>query len=186
MSVETTTHPDERPALDPAAVFERYIEADPLVCNSCFRRVQPEEGNGHNCTPTGTTGERVVTDDGEPAPRLDVHDHHGPMHDAGDRVVGTEPIETHSATYLWEPHDVCPHCGELGLASPDDPLPRERVRDRAVAISCRLRERSIPHDWFALVYVALGLKAKPALAGQDREIAARATKVAVSRALERR
>jgi len=161
----------------PERPFERYVETDPLICNGCFARVQPEERDGITVETEGVIGERVTTDPDAPAPVLDRHER---THDVADRVVGTEPIRDHSARYDWQPYDHCPACGREGLQSPSDPLSIEAASRRALRLSTRLHERGLKHDWRLVVWFVRRAKRQETLAGKDREIAANAVAFALS------
>jgi len=150
--------------LDPAHVFERYVETDPGICNACYERVPREETGGTNVEAKGRTGLVATRDD-------------------DGRVDGVAHADDHSARYHWEGWDVCPRCGELGLASPDDPLPIGRAVERTVPLSRRLAEREIPHKWRHLAWFVHRAKRREAIASKDRDITARAVEWAVGAAM---
>jgi hypothetical protein len=146
--------------IDPSRAFERYVEADPLVCNSCFvkhSRDILDENSTHQVESKGEIGERATTAD-----------------DDEGRVVGTEPIREHSARYNWYSVDMCPECGSASLTSPSDTLSIKEASRRAVRLSNRLYERGLDHNWRLLVWFVRRCKRNEDLAGKDQEIVARA------------
>ncbi len=158
MSTDTPTPTFRTGIVDPEQAFERYVETDPMVCNSCYERVEAVEGS--NVESKAAVGE-VVT-----------------RHDDG-RATGIEPLRESSAAYDWQPWDHCPECGQLGLVSPDETLSVDRAQRRTIPLSRRLTERGIPHRWRLLLWFVTKAKRREDLAGKDRDIAARAVEFAV-------
>lgn len=140
----------------PAKVHERYLWTNPETCNECYARLRTIHEFERNAW--GDTVEE--------------------RRRSGAGVLGYDDDQGENAMH---PATFCEECGGRGRAHPETDSKRQAAR-RAYRIVERLEEQGIPVDKVALPAAVRQLKSKEAIQGMDREIYARATKIAVRRA----
>lgn len=142
--------------VNPARAFERYLWTNPETCNECFARLREID-------------EVELDDWGNVAQLIELTD---------DAVRGWDD----DATGVFHPATFCNECGSRGCAHPETDTKTQATR-RAYRIAERLREQDIPVAVDVLLTATRQLKSDERIQGFDREIYARATKLAISRGL---
>jgi hypothetical protein len=169
----------------PSDVFDAAIWYNDDVCNHCFahvrdvdqREIRVGKNNqkqldwefrdrttrsqlDHDVVAKGETGTVATRDE-------------------DGRVIGSEPIETHSAQYRETTRTTCLQCGSVGCLATDETLSRREALARVDTLAERLRERGHSLSERHLRATIRRGKERADVQGYDREIFAAAVKVAL-------
>lgn len=148
---------------DPADAFDDYVFDNPEICSECFERIKRIETDTVAYGSVGTRKRRWSERTGAGV--------HGQGVDGGTRV---SPV-IRGRTF-------CEECGSQSGRAYSDILSRLEATERAHTLADRLAEEGISVDETVLAYAVYRLKSDDRLQGYDREIFARATKLAIQRA----
>jgi len=151
------------PQPDPAEAFDEIVFYNPAICSECFQRIKRIETDVVAHGAIGTRERQFTARVG-----AGVHGHGFVNHDAFNPVVCGRTF--------------CGECGSQSGRAISDTLGRLDATDRAHTLADRLDEEGIPVNESALAYAVYQLKGEERLRGYDREIFARATKLAIRHA----
>lgn len=150
-------------SVNAARAFERHVWQNPEICNNCFSRCKQIYTDSHATSLAG---------DG-----ADVEEHY--RTDAGSIGYDAEDIDEYGARRIHRPKTTCENCGSVRLLAHEDTLSQREVLERVDDLAARLVEQDISVNVDVLRRAVRQLKSHEALAGRDRDIFGRATKLAI-------
>lgn len=151
-------------ATDPRALFDDLVFESDEICSHCYQRIRDIETHDINNWGTGNRPSETRTRIGA-----------GEVGYDEDRRPGTDQREYRMAT-------VCGECGRLHGRADADPITKQAALDRLPALTRRLNEQGYAVNTRVLYDTVEHLKSKPDYVGQDTEISAVATYLALKRA----
>lgn len=143
----------------PADAFDEFVFHNPDTCSECFERIKQTEVD---IVPYGTVGTRERQW----------------SHRAGAGVLGHGEV----GNRVFAPRTFCGECGSQSGRAYSDTLTQRQAVNRARTLADRLDEAGIPTNERVLRYSVRKLKSDTRIQGMDREIFARATKLAIQKA----
>jgi hypothetical protein len=146
--------------------FERHVWQNPEICNNCFSRCKQIYTDQHQTSLAG---------DG-----TDVEAHYRTSE--GSIGYDVEDIDEYGARKIHRPKTTCENCGSVRLLAHEDTLSQREALERVDDLAARLVEQDIPVNVDVLRRAVRQLKGHEALAGRDRDIFERATKLAIQHA----
>jgi len=171
--------------LQPADVFERAIWTNSDICNNCFARVRTVDETsiwvGKNDQKRMDWEYRDRTRHSQLDHDVDAKGETGLIatRDKDGRVIGSEPINTHSARYRETTRTTCLRCGSVGCRATDHTLSRREALRRVDPLVERLREQDIDIDHRRLRSAVRYYKSSDKWQGFDFETFAAAVRIAV-------